>query len=194
MSGLIELGAKDMPKQHRIHVVGAAGSGTTTLGMAVAQHLAMPFVDVDDHYWRHDTAQPFSEKRPSAERVKGIRAAGADQPSWVLSGSLYTWGQVLIPDFTLVAFLQCAPAERLARIQDREERRYGDRIKPGGDMYEHSQAFLAWAARYDEPDQADARTFRRHEEWLATLSCPVLRLDSLEPVPVLLERVLAAIA
>jgi hypothetical protein len=40
-------------------------------------------------------------------------------------------------------------------------------------MYESSQAFLAWAASYDEGG-VDIRSRRLHEEWLGMLPCPII--------------------
>lgn len=181
-----------LSSHHRIHIVGASGSGTSTLGAALAERLNLPFVDADDHYWRLDTARPFTEKNAPADRVKRIRAAFAERQSWVLSGSLYAWGQDLIPDFTLVVFLRLDPAVRMARIRAREQAHYGDRIKEGGDMYASSQAFLAWAAEYDVA-QTHSRTLYRHNEWLTTLGCPVLRLDSKACVSDLVGAVVKAL-
>ncbi|MBP6563140.1 MAG: hypothetical protein KA214_06690 [Neisseriaceae bacterium] len=177
-----------MSPNHRIHVVGASGSGTSTLGAALAQRLSCPFVDADDHYWRQDTPQPFRVKQAPADRVNGIRAVLTGHSRWVLSGSLYTWGQDFIPEFTLVVFLYLASEVRMARIRARERARYGDRVRERGDMYAHSQAFLAWAADYDDT-QEHSRTRYRHEQWLATLSCPVLRLNSAASVDDLLASV-----
>ena len=62
---------------------------------------------------------------------------------------------------------------RMARLRHREHARFGERILPGGDMYEQSQAFLAWAASYDEGG-LDIRSRRLHDQWLGTLPCPIL--------------------
>jgi hypothetical protein len=40
-------------------------------------------------------------------------------------------------------------------------------------MYEVSQAFLTWAAAYDEGG-LDSRSKRLHDRWLSTLPCPIL--------------------
>ena len=61
----------------------------------------------------------------------------------------------------------------MARLRHREHARFGERILPGGDMYEQSQAFLAWAASYDEGG-LDIRSKRLHEQWLSTLPCPIV--------------------
>jgi hypothetical protein len=95
------------------------------------------------------------------------------QDAWVLSGSLCGWGDVAIPLFELVVFLWIPTDVRMARLRRREHERFGARILPGGDMYETSQAFLVWAASYDEGG-LDMRSKRRHDQWLSTLPCPIL--------------------
>jgi hypothetical protein len=95
------------------------------------------------------------------------------QDSWVLSGSLCGWGDVAISLFELAVFLSIPSEVRMARLHRREQARFGERILPGGDMYESSQAFLAWAASYDEGGLG-TRIRQRHDQWLRTLPCPIL--------------------
>jgi hypothetical protein len=95
------------------------------------------------------------------------------QDAWVVSGSLCGWGDVAIPLFELVVFLWIPHDIRMARLRRREQERFGERILPGGDMYEQSQAFLAWAASYDEGG-LDIRSRQRQDQWLSTLPCPIL--------------------
>jgi adenylate kinase family enzyme len=35
----------------RVHVLGASGSGTTTLARALANHWSVPHADADDYFW-----------------------------------------------------------------------------------------------------------------------------------------------
>lgn len=114
----------------RIHIFGASGSGTSTLGRAVAARLGYAFLDADDFYWL-PTDPPFREKRDVAD------------------------------------------------------------LAPGGDMHEHHELFMSWAAQYDAGG-AEVRSRRRHEEWLSRLpsSCDVLRLDTTGPVEELAEIVI----
>src|SRR4029434_8468451 len=93
--------------------------------------------------------------------------------SWVLSGSLCGWGDVAIPLFELVVFLRVPHDVRMARLHRREHARFGTRILPGGDMYEVSQAFLTWAASYDEGG-FDMRSRQRHDQSLNTLPAGLL--------------------
>jgi adenylate kinase family enzyme len=157
---------------HRIHILGASGSGTTTLGRALAERLQYPHFDTDDYFWVL-TDPPYTQQRARTERAQLLMGDLTAHDSWVVSGSLCGWGDVAIPLFELVVFLAIPHDIRIARLHRREHARFGTRILPGGDMYEQSQAFLAWAASYDEGG-LDIRSRQLHEEWLGTLPCPIL--------------------
>jgi adenylate kinase family enzyme len=157
---------------HRIHILGTSGSGTTTLGRALAERLQCPHFDTDDYFWL-PTDPPYTHQRERPERQRLLMDDITAQDSWVVSGSLCGWGDVAIPLFELVVFLAISQDIRMERLHRREQARFGIRILPGGDMYESSQAFLAWAASYDEGG-LDIRSRRRHDQWLGTLPCPIL--------------------
>ena len=175
----------------RIHILGASGSGTSTLGQAVAACLDCPQHDTDDFLWVASDP-PYQRTRPMPDRLHLLHGALVRSRSWVLSGSLVGWGNTLVPLFDLVVFVALDPALRMARLRAREQARYGARIAPGGDMATDHAIFMEWAEAYDTtgPDQ---RSRVLHEEWLATLPCPVLRLDSSQPAPTLAEAVLSAV-
>ena len=79
---------------------------------------------------------------------------------------------------------------RIARLRARERERYGaEAIAPGGQRHAKYEAFIAWAAAYED-GPASERSRRMHEDWLATLPCPVLRLEDADGVEVRLARVL----
>ena len=170
-----------------MHLFGASGSGTTTLGRALAAALDVPHLDTDDYYWE-TTDPPYTMKREPMERIRCIERGIAGAASWVLSGSLCSWGDPLLHRFTLAVFLHLDPEVRIARLAERERRRYGGRVLRSGDMHEQSKQFLAWAASYDSAT-APIRSRHLHETWMATLPCPVLRLDSAQPVSALVDAV-----
>jgi adenylate kinase family enzyme len=159
----------------RIHILGASGSGTTTLGQALAEQLQCPHFDTDEYFWL-PTDPPFVTKRVPIARQQRLMDDLTAHDSWILSGSLCGWGDIAIPLFALVVFLWLPTAIRLERLRQREHQRYGERIMPGGDMYAGSQAFLDWAASYDDGD-VDTRSRRRHEQWLSTLPCPIICIE-----------------
>jgi adenylate kinase family enzyme len=160
----------------RIHIVGASGSGTTTLASAIATRYGHRHLDTDDFYWM-PTNPPFRVTRPPEERLALLRRALLEPGAWVLSGSLCGWGDPLIPRFELVVFLAVPTEVRLARLRAREIERYGARaIAPGGELHEPHLEFLEWAGRYDSGGlEMRSRVF--HEAWLATLPGAILRLE-----------------
>jgi adenylate kinase family enzyme len=157
---------------HRIHILGAFGSGTTTLGQALAERRQCPHFETDDYVWIL-TDPPYTHQRERTERQQLLMDDLTAQEHWVVSGSLCGWGDVAIPLFELVVFLWVPQDIRMARLRQREHARFGERILPGGDMYESSQAFLARAASYDEGG-LDIRSRQRHDQWLGMLPCPII--------------------
>lgn len=77
---------------------------------------------------------------------------------------------------------------RLARIKQREYERFGARILPDGDMYDHHQAFLQWAAGYDDGG-LDTRSAVLHNEWQKQLACSILTVDGTAPLAETAARV-----
>lgn len=89
----------------RIHIVGASGSGTTSLAGELATRYGHRQLDTDDYFWLR-TVPPYREKRPREQRLELLRRALCDATSWVLSGSLCGWGDPLIPEFELVVSMR----------------------------------------------------------------------------------------
>lgn len=173
----------------RIHIVGASGSGVSTLGAALSRALAVPQLDTDDFFWM-PTNPPFTDKRPMPERLERLEAALEEAGDWVLSGSLVGWGEPVVKRFDLVVFLYLPPEVRMARTLLREQGRYGDRIAPGGDMHETHLAFMEWSRRYDTATDF-SRNLHLHNTWLSGLPCPVLRIEGDQSVDESLALVMA---
>lgn len=173
----------------RIHITGASGSGVSTLGAALADVTGAKQFDTDDFFWL-PTEPPFVEKRPMPERLERLEAALDAADRWVLSGSALGWGEPLIPRFELVVFLHLPPDVRMARAFAREQARYGDRIAPGGDMHAQHLEFMDWSRNYDTATDF-SRNLHLHNRWLATLPCPVLRIEGAPGIDESLARVLA---
>ena len=176
-------------KGRRIHITGASGAGVTTLGRALADVLALPHHDTDDYFWK-PTEPPFQEKRKIGDRLRLMQEVFVPRAGWLLSGSLDGWGDVLVPCFDLVVFLKTAPDLRVQRLRAREATRFGaDSTAPGGWRFEETRAFLDWASHYEDGTR-EGRNLTRHEAWLASLPCPVLRMDGSRPVAELVGDVL----
>lgn len=156
----------------KIHILGAAGTRTSTLGNALAQVLPHTHLDTDNYFW----ITKFTEQRPVSERREMLRNDLSRSEQWILSGAVAGWGDCFRPCFDLVIFLWIPSEVRLARLQQREVERYGNEALAGGSRYEESQAFLEWASVYDHAGM-EVRSKTLHEQWMAGLSCPILRIE-----------------
>jgi adenylate kinase family enzyme len=172
-----------------VHVTGASGSGTTSLGAALAQKLGVLHLDSDDFFWL-PTDPPFTTPRARNERATLLAGQALPERSWILSGSALGWATLVEPLFDLIVFLRVEPALRMERLRQRELARYGARIQPGGDMVAKSREFMEWAASYDNAGP-EIRSLVGHNQWLTTQTCPALWLDSSRAISNLVDEVLA---
>ena len=165
--------------------MGASGSGTTTLGRALADHWSVPHADADDYFWV-PTVPPFVEKRPENVRRALMRDVFVPREGWVLSGSMMGWGETIVAECDAVIFLTLDPRERLRRLEARDVHR-----RAGRDFDEVAWSdFLDWAKGYDDP-AFDGRSRTAHEAWLEKLDLPVLRLSSERSIDELRDAVLS---
>lgn len=178
--------------KHVIHLFGASGSGTTTLGRALSRALGLVHMDTDDYFWL-PTDPKFTTKRPADERLALMqRDIDAAEKGVVISGSLTGWGDPLIPQFTLAVRMVTATEVRIERLRQREYAHFGERIREGGDMHQNHLDFLAWAAQYDAGN-VTMRSKACHDEWQKALPCPVITLDGTEALSALTMKVQQAV-
>ena len=163
-----------------IHLFGASGSGTSTLGRYICEKIGGFFMDTDDYYWM-PVEPPYTVKRDIPDRLKLMRKDIEDHDVVVISGSLVNWGDELIPDFTLAIRVVIDPEIRLERLRQRERGQFGSRIDEGGDMHEVFTKFIEWAALY-ETAGVNIRSKAMHDEWEKLLKCPIVRVDGAKPL------------
>ncbi len=148
----------------RILITGASGSGTTTLGKSISEIADWQMVDTDDYYW-HPTIPPYTKKREKRLR-NSMLLQTLDQGDSVVSGNITHWGVELEGSFDLIVFLYLDTSIRISRLRTREQRELG----------KVDEDFIQWASEYDEAPSY-GRSLAKHEEWLSTRTCPVLRIE-----------------
>ena len=158
-----------------IHIFGASGSGTSTLGRLIRDSLGYFFMDTDDYFWEA-TDPPYQITRNPSDRIALMKNDIASHDKIVISGSLVDWGDELIPLFRLAVRMETDTATRIARLKAREREHFGNRIDAGGDMYENHQSFIEWAKGYDTGD-LNTRSKARHDVWQKQLQCPLILVD-----------------
>jgi len=162
--------------KQRIHILGASGSGTTSIAKAVCREMGYAHFDSDNYLWL-PTQEPFTVLRPPEERIALLSHDLNSCDKWVNSGSLMSWGDEIIPLFDLVVFVYVPTEIRVERLKKREYERYGDAIMPGGSRYEDSKMFIEWAAAYDT-GTSFGRNLQKHEEWLTGITCDIIRIEN----------------
>lgn len=175
-----------MPKG--IIILGPAGAGKTTLGSLVALNLGIVLLDIDEYIWRKDTDIPYTVMYSKKEKIDRLMKAVKDVKEFVMSGSMNSFHEYFDPMFLLAVYLTADSQVRAERVHNRELKKFGNRILPGGDMYQMHQAFLEDVAKYN--DSTGSCNNHQHELWLSQLMCHIIRLDGRERVEINAEIVI----
>lgn len=137
-----------------IAIFGLNGGGKSTLVHALAKQTGYFEMDVEDYYfpeqkksrkWALDKSGivdtehlgelPFSNPRAKDEVQTAIMEDILAHLQSILSGVTMKWNDDILSHIDIVFLMQTPLEERLKRIQEREEKRFGARVLPGGDMY-----------------------------------------------------------
>ncbi|MCL2421518.1 MAG: AAA family ATPase [Defluviitaleaceae bacterium] len=158
-----------------IIIFGLPGSGQTTLGRALAQQLGFPHFDLDDYHWRWDTEIPYTVLYPREAKAERLMSDVSKHSHFVMSGSMWSIRKMFEPMFDLAVCITVPPEVRAGRVCARELARWGDRVLPGGDMYEANEIYRkAYLDRVEAVEMAE-----QHKQWIAELPCPVVHVDGM---------------
>lgn len=91
------------------------------------------------------------------------------------------WNEDIRSRMDIAFWVQTPLEERLKRIKMREEKRFGERVLPGGDMYIQQMGFR------EVVENRDPKTV---EESAKRLQCPIIVLDGTISVEENLERIM----
>ena len=155
-------------------ICGMNGSGKSTLGRALAEHLGWRFLDNEDLYFpKTDPAHPFAVERTQDE-VKQLLLEALRQDEQLIFASVRgNYGEAALPYYKAAVLVEVPREIRLARVKERSLRKFGQRMLPGGDLYESERRFF---------DIVAARPEDYATRWLNGLDIPVLRVDGTRPV------------
>ena len=62
---------------------------------------------------------------------------------------------------------------RIQRVKNRSYQKFGERMLPGGDLYEQEESFF---------DFVKSRAENSVEEWVQTMDRPIIRIDGTRPI------------
>ena len=171
----------------RILISGGPGSGCTSTASAVGAVLDLPVFD-SDSFFHKPTNPPFQQQYSPEERRDLLKSALTSRETWILSGSIATWG---LPDFisTHGVFLEIPHGERLKRLEERQRTQFGARIYPGGDMAEEHRSFLEWASGYESRTGA-GRNLTTDRAFMESKCDHIMSISEVTPFQNLVARVI----
>lgn len=187
-----------------IAIMGLNGCGKSTLAHALAQRLGLYELDVEDYYFpeqqlarraalegrpevsgRRGGALPFSRPRTREEVQERIAADIEGHPRFVICGVTMNWDARILSAIDVAFILEVPAEERVRRVSQREQFRFGARVMPGGDMCEQQQAFRELIGR---------KSHRLVEESAARMPCRRVRLDGTRRIDENVDIILGTLA
>ena len=150
-----------------ILIFGLNGSGKTTLGRELARIMGFKHMDIEDYVFLPSEI-PYTHSRPHGDTESLMIADIEKYRSFIISAVATNFSDKITSMLTLAIHLNTPVDIRMKRIEQREFEKFGDRVLEGGDMYDSSKKFRAFAA---------SRSVSVIEEWGQTLECPVVCAD-----------------
>ena len=160
--------------QNGIMVCGLNGSGKSTLGRALAERLGYHFIDNEDLFFaRSASNEPYANPRTRADAEALLAEEVEKHDNFVFAAVKGDYGDAVLPLYRAAILIEVPKDIRSQRIRQRSYLKFGERMKPGGDLYESEEAFFRFAEARDEDYVL---------RWVQTLSCPVIRVDGTKPI------------
>ncbi len=157
-----------------IIVCGLNGAGKSTLGKALAERLDFHFIDIEDLYFPKTNADyPYASPRTREEVEQLLMQEINLQGHFVLASVKGDYGKAFAQTLSCAVMLTVPKDIRIERVRNRSFQKFGDRILPGGNLQEQEENFFRFV---------ESRSESAVEEWIQTLTCPILRLDGTKPI------------
>ena len=157
-----------------ILICGLNGTGKSTMGRTLADHLGCDFIDSEDLWFpKTDPSYLFSDPRSKGEVIRLLEERIRENDRFVFAAVKGDYGDKLIASLDHIVLIEAPKPIRLRRVRERSFQKFGARILPGGDLYEKESAWFS---------VVDSRPDDYVRRWLQTVACPILRIDGTRPV------------
>ena len=152
-----------------IILCGLNGVGKSTLGKALAEELGFRFIDNEDLYFpKTDPNYLYAAPRTREDVEALLESEIKEHPDFVFTSVRGDYGEGICRHFRYAVLISVPRDIRLERVRDRSFQKFGDRMLPGGDLYEQEEGFFDFVAARPE-DLVD--------EWIKSFDGTVIRVD-----------------
>ena len=121
MTESVEFSKIDFQQITRINLIGTSGSGKSTLAKRLAVTLGLPYVELDQVYWKPDWGEPSDE-----DFARDIRQI-VEQERWVLDGNYSRMQPVKWQHVQMILWVDMSFLRTMLQITQRSVRRAANR-------------------------------------------------------------------
>ena len=157
-----------------ILICGLNGAGKSTLGRMLADRMGYEFIDNEDLYFpKDDPSYMFSGPRSEEEVIRLLEEKIAANRRFIFAAVRGNYGDQLAASLDHIVYIEVPKQVRGHRVRERSYQKFGERMLPGGDLFEKENRWFALT---------DSRDDDYVTGWLEKMDCPVIRIDGTRPV------------
>ena len=168
-----------------ILICGLNGTGKSTLGRLLADRMRYEFIDNEDLFFpKADPSYTFSSPRSKEDVIRLLEEKISENNRFIFAAVRGNYGDRLIASLDYIVLIEVPKQIRSKRVRDRSYQKFGDRILPGGDLYDKENKWFSLT---------DGRPETYVTDWLETVNCPVIRIDGTMPIKENVDYLLSAL-
>lgn len=157
-----------------IMICGLNGCGKSTLGKALSEELGFHFIDNEYLFFsRTQTDEPYTNPRSREEAENLFAKEVSEHDHFVFASVTGDYAEELSNLYQYVVLINVPKEIRMQRVRNRSFEKFGNRMLPGGDLYEAEDAFFGFVENRSEDHV---------EKWVETLNCPIIRVDGTKSI------------
>ena len=157
-----------------IIICGLNGAGKSTIGKALAKKLDFHFIDNEELYFpKTDPHYTYASPRTHEEVEQLLFSEIKTYENFVFASVKGDYGETIYPFFKYAVLIDVPRDIRMQRVKNRSFQKFGSRMLPGGDLYEQEENFFTYVK---------SRAENTVEDWVQSLSCPIIRVDGTKPI------------